>query len=228
MLLIIGIFVTIMIESATSAANCNAVTSNACDAQILTCCDQNFLDALNITVTCGGPSFVNPRCIRREVERQYELGGQFGLLLVCSAFAAYHTCLDISEPQCTSELYLIEHQISPSDAQQIGVMFNQFHFACGPGMASYLLDDTCMALAFNTHSDDLNQCRKQFIDDITGDPNNVCAYFEVLTHCYQRPFELSCGAEAGWWACEYERTGVQPFLPQCPQQCTVTSSAQIG
>jgi len=173
MLLIIGIFATIV--STTLAADCNTVTSTQCDPQILTCCDQNFLDALNITAVCGGPTFVNPTCIRNSIEQMYELGGQFGLLMVCSAFSAYHQCLSISEPQCTDELWFVEHQIKPNDARLLVSMFNQFHFACGAGMASYLLDDTCMALAFNTHSDDLRKCREQFFYDISGDPNNVCS-----------------------------------------------------
>jgi hypothetical protein len=42
---------------------------------------------------------------------------------------------------------------------------------------------------------------------------------DLLIHCYQRPFANACGGEAGYWACEYERTAAAVYLPQCTSNC---------
>jgi hypothetical protein len=49
---------------------------------------------------------------------------------------------------------------------------------------------------------------------------NWLRFVDDLVHCYEKPFSDGCGVEAGWWACEYERTGAMVWMPQCLVQCS--------
>jgi len=208
---------------------CEPATSQECPLHTLQCCDANFQDALNLTAACGNQqSFSEPGCMRRGIEALYELGGPNGLLKVCSAFNQYDNCLGPAEESCTSALWYVQHGFKPFVAEEFVRLFHTFHFACGGGLNAYLQHDTCMALVFRSEGAVLRQCRDQFFSNVQQDPNRVCIYMDLLIHCYQRPFANACGGEAGYWACEYERTAAAVFLPQCTSNCGMVQQGNIG
>jgi len=210
--------------------NCAPATDpRICPLPTLQCCDGNFQDALNLTAECQGQgTFSDPQCMRRGIERMYEFGGPNGLLKVCSAFFIYDNCLGVSEERCTDVLFFIQQGFKPFIAEEFVRLFRSFHFACGAGMDAYLQHDTCMAMVFRDQRDALRQCREQFFFDIQQDFRRACDYFDIFIHCYQRPFTNACGGEAGYWACEYERSAGEVFLPQCSSNCGMTQQGNVG
>lgn len=220
----------LLVAVGNAQSQCDPPTDGRqCPIHTLQCCDGNFQDALNLTSLCGGtPTFSDPFCLRRSIEKLYELGGTNGLLKVCSAFFVYDACLGIAEQACTDILFFLQQGVKPFVAEEFVRLFASFHFACGGGLNAYLQNDACMANVFQTQNSTLKQCRDQFFNDIQQAPQFACGYFTDLIHCYQAPFTRMCGGEAGYWACEYERTAVSVFLPQCVANCGMTQSGSIG
>uniref|UniRef100_A0A914X5B1 Uncharacterized protein n=1 Tax=Plectus sambesii TaxID=2011161 RepID=A0A914X5B1_9BILA len=200
-----------------------------CKVGTVLCCDANFQDTLNLTAACGNTAtFGDPFCMRRVIEQMYEMGGPNGLLKVCSAFNVYDNCLGIAEEACVSALFFVSHGIKPIIAEEFVRLYRSFHFACGGGLNAYLQHDTCMGQVFQTQADVLRQCRDQYIANIQQDPTMACGYASIALNCFQAPFAAACGGEAGYWACEYERTSLSAFLPQCSSQCGMAQQGTIG
>lgn len=219
--MIIAVILAISLFAESNAADCEQPT-NECNGTILTCCDSNFRMALGINSKCSGyEMFVDPECLRNEIEVLYASGDLNGIFSVCSEFYKFQTCLGNSFKECTSPRWQIKNGVSYQQAELYATVFAQFNFACGAGLDTYINEDKCMSSLFKSNSDRLKKCRNEFYNNIAANPAMKCIYLEQLTACYEKPFKDNCGVEAGWWGCEYERIGISLFYPECSPKCTV-------
>ncbi|CAJ0949353.1 unnamed protein product, partial [Mesorhabditis belari] len=224
MLLWTCLLASLFIGFSTAADICPTPTIATCDPMVYDCCDNNFSNALNLT-TCNNlpDTFSRVECYRTQMESMF--GNSIdGGLNVCAAYSDWTRCLGVSLLSCESIKFHIQQGLTSGQAINVYTVYSQMAFLCGPGLDTYVNNDACVRNVFNVYNDQLARCRATFSANINNNWNNRCQDFRELLGCYQMPFQQMCGKEVGWFGCEYERSGITAWLPECSEQCFANNS----
>jgi len=108
-------------------------------------------------------------------------------------------------------------------------VFEQIRYLCGGGLPIFLRNEECVTNIFKSENSTFVGCRNRWEQTTSIDPTNTCSYArDFIYDCYQSTFSDACGAEAGWFGCEYARTEVIFVHPQCPLSCLLHPAPSTG
>ncbi|CAJ0572716.1 unnamed protein product, partial [Mesorhabditis spiculigera] len=201
---------------------CKQPQGRICEVDVYNCCDNNFGMALNLT-KCNGNLWDRVNCYRAEIENMFGTSVDGGLT-VCSAWSDWMKCLGRTLQDCESVKFHVMQGANSGQAINIFTVYSQISFLCGPGLDTYVNNDGTIRNVFINYATQLQRCRDTFSNNVNTNWENRCADFRELIGCYQLPFQTGAGIEGGWWGCEYERSGVTAWLPECSEQCTATNN----
>ncbi|KAI1726644.1 hypothetical protein DdX_03368 [Ditylenchus destructor] len=210
-----------------TADQCNAPTSESCDANILACCDKNFRESLNIHTRCDGKAiYANATCAMQSIESIIFTEGMENAYKACSAFNLFRDCLGQTTRSCTTYPYYLQNKYTLFDSKHNQGLFTRLIFQCGAGLDAFLNNNKCMVNTAINNMGQFDTCRGEFVANVKADPDRTCDYMKEIEGCFEKPFLSDCGVEAAWWGCEIVRLTTSIIFPQCGGFCAAVTDAK--
>ncbi|CEF59454.1 Domain of unknown function DUF19 domain-containing protein [Strongyloides ratti] len=161
--------------------------------------------------------------LRNTVENTYSVNGFYGLREACLGLKDFKSAFPWDQNTYV-HCFNPERLIVDDNGQSTGVsviqaknyiaFLSSTEYACGAGYNLFANQVSCMSSIFKTENATIQECRKNFVNEITVDPDNLCDYTYNLDLCYLYAFS-SCGLEGQFFGCEYSRNGVSGSYQQC-------------
>ncbi|KAI6197769.1 hypothetical protein M3Y94_01264000 [Aphelenchoides besseyi] len=197
------------------ADDCTKPTGKTCDANVLSCCDNNLKSALGIDCR-GKQTYDQPECLRRAIGGTY-FNGSTGAYQFCDGYNEFRNCLGPTTQSCTTTEYFIESGRVPELAAFDEGMYARLNFMCGAGLETWLrnYDDD-----FNVKQSDLDRCASTFENSVHRNKKKACEYLKDFASCYQLSFADI--PEMSWFICELARVSGAYLAPHCDLTCTAS------